>query len=347
MDYKIAHEIMKFSLLHEFPWMYFFGTSFALIKTYAVASGTPLLVQTRQLTTDAKVGRRAEDTGVLIAEFVVGSVDSERGLKALSKVNWLHARYGSKIGNDEMTHTLAMFVLEPHTWVDRYEWRAISELEKVAAFVYWKEIGNRMGIRDIPGTLDDLRSWTETFEEKNMVYAKSNRICAETTMNLYLRNIPGYMKSFARHAANSLLEERVRIALGAADPPRWIQRLVVSTLTLRGLLVRYFFLPRFHSKDPLSRPGPDGRLQRDQWAFEPWYVKDTFVTRLATWFKSNGRLSPNLSYKSTGYLPEELGPAEFEMSSKEAVLKQAEAMKIYASMGGATGVGCPFSLSMK
>jgi hypothetical protein len=32
----------------------------------------------------------------------------------------------------------------------------MTELEKVAIFVYWKEIGNRIGIKDIPDTLEDL-----------------------------------------------------------------------------------------------------------------------------------------------------------------------------------------------
>lgn len=36
----------------------------------------------------------------------------------------------------------------------------MTELEKVAIFIYWKEIGNRMGIRDIPNTLEELELWT-------------------------------------------------------------------------------------------------------------------------------------------------------------------------------------------
>jgi hypothetical protein len=94
LDYKTAHKITQLYMLHDTPWMFGFGTTWALIKTYGIASGTPLLVKTRQLTSDATVGRRAEDTGVLISEFVVGSMDDERGLRALSKVNWLHGRYG-------------------------------------------------------------------------------------------------------------------------------------------------------------------------------------------------------------------------------------------------------------
>lgn len=343
MDYKTAHGIMRLTMLYEFPWMYFFGTSWALVKTYGIASGTGLLVQTRQLTTEDKVGKRAEDTGVIIAEFTVGSVDSERGLRALSKMNWLHRRYGSRIGNEEMIHTMAMFVLEPQRWIERYEWRAMTELEKVASFIYWKEIGNRMGIKNIPETLHELEAWTEEFEMSHMVYADSNRVCAETTINMYLRNVPKFLRNFARGAASSLLEDRVRLAVGLPDPPSWVPHLVISFLKARGWLLRYLFLPRLYEVDILQPPGPNGRIQRDIYGFEPWYVRDTMWTRLFLWLQTGGRLLPGPKYKSAGYLPEELGPVEYEKSSKVPVLKEAKAMKMYAAKGGAAVVGCPFA----
>jgi hypothetical protein len=344
MDYKKAHEIMRFSMLYEFPWMFFFGTSLALIKTYSIESGTALLVQTRQLTTDSNVGKRAEDTGVLISEFVVGSVDSERGLRALSKVNWLHRRYGSKVGNEEMIHTLAMFVLEPHRWIEENEWRPMTELEKVATFVYWKEIGNRMGIIGIPETLEKLMAWVESFEQVHMIYTENNRICAETTMNMYLRNIPWFLREFVRDAANSLLEPRVRLALGSPKPSWTAQKFASSILLGRRWIVGNLLLPRLYNKDVLAKPRSDGRLQRESFAFEPWYVKSSVLGRLGAWLWSGGRLNVGPKYKSDGYLPEELGPVEYEKSSKESVLKQAEAMKKYAQSGGAAVMGCPFSL---
>lgn len=343
LDYTTAHEIMKLAMLYDFPWMYFFGTTWALVKTYGIASGTPLLVQTRQLTTDSKVGKRAEDTGVFIQEFVIGSVDSERGLRALSKVNWLHRRYGSKIGNGEMIHTLAMFILEPQRWIERYEWRSMTKLEKVATFIYWKEIGNRMGIKDIPQTLEGLETWVEDFETEHMVYADSNRVCAETTINLYLRGIPGFLKTFTLNIANSLLEKRVRVAIGSPDPPLWASPVVILLLRFRALAIRYLILPRLCSKDVMSHPGLDGRLKRKIFAFEPWYVDNTAWNRWSTWFQSHGRMVPSAEYKSTGYFPEELGPDEYEKVSRDPVLKEAEAMKMYAAAGGAVGVGCPFA----
>ncbi|KAH8586969.1 hypothetical protein B0O99DRAFT_656613 [Bisporella sp. PMI_857] len=327
--------------------MYYFGTTQALIKTYGIASGTSLLAQTRQLTTDAKVGKRAEDTAVLLSEFVVGSVDSERGMRALSKVNWLHRRYGARVGNEEMIHTLAMFVLEPQRWIEKFEWRPMTQLEKVAMFIYWKEIGNRMGIEGIPSTLEELQDWTESFEKVHMVYSDNNRLCAETTMNLYLRNVPRILKHIARDAANSLLEERLRLALGSPRPRWWVGNLVFLLFWLRAWAVAHLCLPRLHEMDVLARPGKDGRLQRDNFAFEPWYVKNTRWMKLSAWFQSLGRLSPSTEYKSGGYLPEEVGPVEYEKSSKESVLNEAEAMKKYAAAGGAEVMGCPFSYSSK
>lgn len=109
LNYKTAHPLMRGIMLYEAPWLYGFSTEMALVKTYAVAPGTGLLAATGQLTQVSTVGKRAEDTGVLLTEFIVGELDSERGLKALAKVNWLHRRYGKRIRHDEMLFTLAMF----------------------------------------------------------------------------------------------------------------------------------------------------------------------------------------------------------------------------------------------
>jgi ER-bound oxygenase mpaB/B'/Rubber oxygenase, catalytic domain len=342
LDYKTAHGILKRVMLYETPFMYAFGTQWALIKTYTVATGTGLLVQTGQLTRESTVGKRAEDTGVILTEFLVGSMDSDRGSKALAKMNWLHRRYGSKIKQPDLLHTLAMFVLEPIRWLEDKEWRPLTELEKVAIYVYWKEIGNRMGIKNIPDTLEELEIWTAEFTEKNVYYTKNNKICADSTMRLFLRDVPPFLRGFAQHAAVSLFEERSRLALGYEKPPRWIATLVTTAFYIRKFIIRHFFLPRLHELDPLAKPDSTGRLFRDIWAFEPWYVKATVKSWLGALFSTSGKVLPGQKYKSNGFLVEELGPVEYEKSSKEPVAKEAEEMRAYASKGGALALGCPF-----
>ena len=343
LDYKTAHYIMKRVMLYEAPWMFGFATQWALLKTYGVAPGTGLLVQTRQLTSESTVGRRAEDTGIILVEFLVGSMDSDRGSKALAKMNWLHRRYGSKIKQPELLHTLAMFVLEPMRWFEAHEWRPMTEIEKVAMFTYWREIGNRMGISNIPETLEDLETWTAEYTKKNVYFTENNKKCAEATMQLFLRDIPSFMQGFAKHAAVSLFEKQTRIALGYGKPPAWISVFVGAVFQIRKIMIRYLFLPRFHALDPLAKSDASGRLFREEWAFEPWYVKSTVKSWLIALFYLSNRALPGPKYKSNvGFLVEELGPAEYEKSSKGPVTKEAEEMQAYVSKGGAMVLGCPF-----
>lgn len=67
-----------------------------------------------------------------------------------------------------------------------YEWRVMTQVEEVAAFVHWKEIRNRIGMQNIPDTLKDLKQWTKDFEKENMCYADDNRKCVDATVNIFL-----------------------------------------------------------------------------------------------------------------------------------------------------------------
>jgi len=271
-------------------------------------------------------------------------IDSERGRRALAKMNWIHARYGEAITNGDLIHTLALFVLEPFRFINRFEWRKLTRIEEVALFQYWKEVGYRMGMTNIPETLDELVVWTKDYEEKNMKYSPSNTKCYNATVNLFLRNLPQWAQITAKELADSLLEDYVQPHLGVQKPKAWAYLLVNRFFTCRAFFVRHFMLPR-------SRPmvvvfqGPNGRLQRKKFAFEPWYVTETIWTRLQRRLGLGGKYVPGPDYKSEGYYPEELGPKEFEKSSKKAVLLQASQLKEYSECGGASGMGCPFAFA--
>lgn len=344
MDYKTAHAILKTVFLREFPFIYGFGTQFALIKSYGVASGTQLLVHTRRLTSKRTVGKRAEDTGVFIAEFLVSGIDTPRGLKALAKMNWIHRQYGSKITNGEMVHTLALFVLEPQRWIDKYEWRPLTEIERVAIFTYWREIGNRMGMRDIPRTLEEFKTWTADFEEKNMRFAESNRKCVLATLDLFVRPLPGFMQQIITDKVfPTFIEPHVRPVLGLRDPPFVVEKGMEWFFFIRKLLIRYLFLPRWSDVDAVGRENESGRVVRTVYLFEPWYVAETvwsFV--LKTVLGRIAKRAPGPEFMSEGYLPEELGPVEFRDRSRDDVLAEAEGLKEYAQRGGGVGIGCPF-----
>jgi hypothetical protein len=263
-------------------------------------------------------------------------------------MNWIHARYGAAVSNGDLIHTLALFVLEPLRYIDEYEWRKLERIEKVALFQYWKEIGNRMGMVGIPETLDDLIVWTRNYEQKHMFYSPNNTKCYEGAVNLYLRDLPPTIRPVAKSLADSLMEDYVRDALGVPVPPSWAPHVVDTFFSIRATIIQYFFLPRFRSA-VLVTQAPEGRLQRKTFLFEPWYVKETSWTRVQRVLASLGLVAPEKipgpEFGSEGYYPEELGPKEFKVSGREAVLMQAERLGEYAEKGGAVGTGCPFGFA--
>ena len=205
MDYKTAHEIAKLHMLDEQQFLTLLSTQWALIKTYSIARGTRLLVRTRQIGSLKCVGRRAEDTGVFLGELIAGDMDEQRWMAALSKVNWLHSRYKNHITAGEMLSTLAFFIIEPIKFINAYGWRPLTKMEEVSRFLFWKEIGLRMGMDNIPDTLEELAAWQEEYEKKEQYYSPDNELCTKNTMDLFLRNLPKWAHGFMNGFAQSLM----------------------------------------------------------------------------------------------------------------------------------------------
>lgn len=90
-------------------------------------------------------------------------------------MNALHSRY--RISNDDYLYTLSTFIVEPAAWARKFEWRALTPLEEQAFFVFFKEIGRRMGIQDIPDELEELRTWAEVGSGPFCF------VCARTTLS--------------------------------------------------------------------------------------------------------------------------------------------------------------------
>ncbi|KAL5332670.1 hypothetical protein BJX70DRAFT_407173 [Aspergillus crustosus] len=346
----------------SFPFSYAFSTQLALLKSYAIPSGTKLLVATRRFTSRGQVGKRSEDTAIILSELLMQGLDSERGLKALSKMNWIHRQYQSQssggkldgkgknlIRNEDMIHTFALFVLEPLRWIDRCEWRPLLQLERIAVFVYWREIALRMGITGLPRTLDELGIWVAGYEEDKMYFAESNRVCAEATVALYVRVLPTWLRGAGEGVVAALVEGRVRPLLGMLEPAGWVVKMVEGLLDVRAWVVRVLFLPRWTAAGGGGVVDlKTGRVKREAYLFEPWYVGESFWAsglKFLGFGGFMGRPFPGREFLSEGFLAEEVGPREFVERARGDVLAEAEKMGEYARLGGGSVLGCPFSFS--
>ncbi|KAJ2929427.1 hypothetical protein H1R20_g7656, partial [Candolleomyces eurysporus] len=240
-----AQEILLVSSFYDCPMLLHKAVAFALFKTYAIVSVTGIVSAVsvlpcgllRSVHFEATsvyqgiklVRENAKETEILIATFVgcpingfhdttappdpTKPAEDPRAAIALARMNFIHSKY--RISNDDYLYTLSLFILEPARWADLYSWRRLSQMEQEAFFLFYADVGRKMGITDIPGTLEELKAWSEAYEEVYMVPDETNNLVAGYTVAELLYAVPNKfgMKSFAERVVIALLEERVRIAM--------------------------------------------------------------------------------------------------------------------------------------
>src|SRR5687767_7475550 len=98
--------------------------------------------------TPQNASRRYEDTSLLIGEFLIHDPREQRTADAIARMNYLHGPYlkSGKITNDDLLYTLSVFITEPISWINRFEWRQVTDLEICALGTFWKSIGDAMSI---------------------------------------------------------------------------------------------------------------------------------------------------------------------------------------------------------
>src|SRR5437667_11177622 len=146
----------------EFPFDTTRALEFALYRTYCVPSVSALLDKTREFAERAQ--KRYDDTDIIVSELMEWGYDSDRGKRALRRMNQIHGRFA--ISNDDFLYVLSTFVFEPIRRNARFGWRPLSDHERLAYFHFWREVGRRMGIRAIPETY-------EAFERFNLDYERA------------------------------------------------------------------------------------------------------------------------------------------------------------------------------
>ncbi|KAK2757256.1 hypothetical protein FQN54_004770 [Arachnomyces sp. PD_36] len=303
MTIEEAHSILLLLVDQEFPTILHTSLFFALFKTYGIPSISELLVATGQFAGPCAASKRAADTGVLLREIVLNKVGSDRSTDGIARMNYLHSRYrkSSKISDNDMLYTLSLFALEPVRWVGRYEWRELTDLERCALGVFWKDLGEAMeipydalrpgedGFRDGLHWMEQINQWSLRYEKKYMDPAPTNAKLLASTMDVALFYVPVMFRGVAEKLISTLLEPRLRIAMMIDDPPASYERFLKLVTSIRKLIIRHLCLPtpyfrrwRILSKKPDPKTG---NLHNLYYRAHPWYVKPTISARwkLRSW----------------------------------------------------------------
>lgn len=263
-----------------------------------------------------RVGKRYADTTVLVGEFLVNDIDSERACVALNRMNWIHSRY-SKIQMRHMVYTLCLLTCEALEWIDKYDWRQTTALEKHASWVFWYEVGRRMGLTDVPLSYEECAKFIEELEEREMSPTENSALIAKGVFTLYASTVPAFLGPIVRAVITAFMDSRLS---GAFKVPisyhhTFLMAFLRILLWARAFFVRNFMLPRYSTLQVFGEENAAGYRPMKFWEIEPWYVSS--ATRSSWLYKTYTRIFglPTVGdpkFKPEGYKLHEIGPQHFE-----------------------------------
>jgi hypothetical protein len=232
---KDHQRIVLLTTCQEFPFDTTRALEFALYRTYCVPSISGLLDRTGEFARNPQ--KRYDDTDIIVSELMEWGYDSDRGKRALRRMNQLHGRF--RIANSDYQYVLSTFVFEPIRWNARWGWRPMCEKEKLALFYFWREVGGRMGICDVPADYDEFERFNVAYEKENFRYSEANHRVGSATRDLFLSWFPRVLAPVIRPAIYALMDDALIEAFGFPQPTAGMRRLVDGMMRLRGRLLRH------------------------------------------------------------------------------------------------------------
>ena len=134
--------------------------------------------------------------------------------------------------------------------------------------------------------LENVRAWSQAYEERCMRPAATNFTVAAETTRLLLFDVPPAAHPAAKVVVSALMDVRLRRAMGFEDPPAWVSKMVDGGFWVRKLLLRYASLPRpwaLRKKKVSDEPDENGMLYQIYSVAEPWYVLNWMPRDGLTW----------------------------------------------------------------
>jgi hypothetical protein len=232
---KDHQRIVFLSTCFEFPFDTTRALEFALYRTYCVPSISALLDRTGEFA--ARPQKRYDDTDLIVSELMEWGYDSDRGQRALRRMNQLHGRF--PIANEDYLYVLSTFVFEPIRWNARYGWRVMCEQERLAMFYFWREVGRRMNIRQLPGAYEEFERYNVEYEQRHYRYTDANHRVGAATRDLFLSWFPRLLHPVARPAIYALMDDPLIEAFGFPRPSPLLRRLVTAALRARAKVLRW------------------------------------------------------------------------------------------------------------
>lgn len=232
---KDHQQIVFLLACHVFPWDIERSLELGFFRTFAIPSISSLLAKTGEFKNRPQ--KRYDDTELIMYEIMENGYNSPRAKKAFKRLNAMHGAFN--ISNEDFLYVLSTFVFVPIYWIKKYGWRCLTDLEKLALFIFFQEVGKRMHIYNIPESIEKFESFHKKYELQKFIYSETNQEIGGYTRSLLLGfYLPRWMFPVGKPFIASFLDEPLLNAMGFSFPSQFIRKFVGSCMNIRKYLCK-------------------------------------------------------------------------------------------------------------
>lgn len=227
---KHYQKIVKYLADHDAPLDYLISGELAQLQTFAIPSISSLLQRTKQYQNNGI--KRLDDTRAILTECLSDSVQSPRGEHMVKHLNWIHSHYD--ISNDDYLYTLALFIIEPVRWMEKFGYRPLCEREKQAGYLAFKSLGHAMNITGIPESRDEFVAWYLNYRNQNMKFHIDNKLVTDGYIAAIKEMFPRLFRPIVRPMILTLINDPELLeATGQKAPLPLVQKLIRGFMAVR------------------------------------------------------------------------------------------------------------------
>lgn len=190
------------------------GFHLAYLRTFASPRVAGLLSHTGQMEQEPR--RRGTDTGLFMYELIHAGLGSEVGDDVVRRLNGMHHRFA--IRNEDYIWILGTFVVLGLRTIRRFGWRDLTPFEEQASIDWYRELGARMRVADVPESYPAFDDWFNAYERDELRSSPAGRRLVTATLDTVFGPVPRLLRPLAVRSAAVLLDEPARSALGFSNP---------------------------------------------------------------------------------------------------------------------------------
>ena len=227
--------IYQLTILFDFPKDARVGLNLAFYRVFAIPGIANLLARTGEML--GRPAKRGYDTGLVMYELISHGFDHPRGREMVRLLNRVHRPW--PISDEDYLYVLAAFTVVPLRWIEKRGWRTLLPAEREASATFYRELGRRMHIPNLPHDYAAAAGLLDDYEARNMAPSTAGEQLMDTTQQFIVRKFPRWLQRLGPTFTSALLDDRpLTQALGLPRPPWGASTAVDLAYFLRNVVIR-------------------------------------------------------------------------------------------------------------